>query len=197
MKKAIVLFSFLLIVAWMLAGCASNKPETNIGQANDEIVKNAPDWFLDPPDDPNLYMQSGTGTSRAMQSARDKASEQAERQIALEIEQRFQAMRNVFSEEIGTADESQYLAQFTLASKQVVNQVMSGCKMEKSAFANENGVFRCYVLYSMPKGMASDQLNRQLSQQEELYTRFRASQAFEEMQNDIEAYEQWKQEQGR
>lgn len=131
-----------------------------------------------------------------MNFARDKAAQNAMRQISLAMETKFSALQKQFQEEIGTAEESQYLEQFTVSSKAVMSQVLNGLQMEKSELQNENGVFRAYVRYAIPVGRGLQALDQRLSREEELYTRFRASEAYEEMEDEIEQYEQWKAEQG-
>ncbi len=196
MKRALILVSLFAFVLLLAVGCGSNKPATTTGPATDSRVENVPDWYMNKHEDPNYHFGTGTGTSRDMQVARDKAMQNALQQISSEIEQKFEGLRKMFQEEVGTADESHYLEQFTQTSQSVASQVLRNAKMEDSEFQNEDGVYRAYVLYSLPVGATLEDLNNRLSQEEEMYTRFRSSQAFDEMDKQIQEYEEFKQQQG-
>ena len=53
----------------------------------------------------------------------------------------------------------------------------------------EEGSIRTFVLMSLPIGAANQALMAKLKANEHLYTRFRATQAFEELDAEIKAYE--------
>ena len=60
----------------------------------------------------------------------------------------------------------------------------------------EKNIFRTYVLIEMPIGEANEQLMNKIKANQNLYTRFRASQAYKELDDEIEKFEQWKRDQG-
>ena len=197
MKRIIALNIGLLLITWLLVGCASSVPKTTTGPAKDDIIENIPEWYLNPPQDPNFYFGTGSATSRDMQVARDKATSAAKLQISTDMEEKFGGLGKMFQEEVGTAEESHYLEQYTQASESVTSQVLTGAHMDESQVMNEGGVYRFYVLYSIPLASSLEALDKRLSQEEELYTRFRASQAWEEMEKEIEAFDAYKEAEGR
>ena len=56
-----------------------------------------------------------------------------------------------------------------------------------SSVINDNGMFRAYVLYSQDSRAAAKQMMDEMKKQEELYTRFRATQAFDELNKKVDA----------
>ena len=48
----------------------------------------------------------------------------------------------------------------------------------------------------MPIGEANEQLMNKIKANQNLYTRFRATQAYKELDDEIEKFEQWKRDQG-
>ena len=60
----------------------------------------------------------------------------------------------------------------------------------------EGPVYRAVVLMELPIGEMSKKLMDQIRAQEQLYTRFRASEAFKELDAEVKRYEAWKREQG-
>jgi len=182
----------VLLAAVCLAGCAA-KPKTGITPpATPAVIESAPKWYLAPPQDPNFMFATGTATSRDMQLARDKASDAARMDMAKSIETRFDGLSKRFQEEVGTAIDAQYLDQFTQATKSVVSQVLTGVTIDQSTVANESGVFRFYVLMKMPLGASSEALLNRIKQQEQLYTRFRSSEVFKELETETQKFEDWK-----
>jgi len=196
MRKLLVP-SFILIAATIFAGCGGSKQMGITPTATSETIKGIPDWYNKPPQDPNFMFSKGTATSRDMQLAVDKASDAARMELAKAIETRFEGLSKRFQEEVGTTIEAQYLDQFTQATKSIVSQVLTGAQVEESEILTESGIFRAYVLMKMPVGASSEALLNKIKQQEQLYTRFRSTQVFDELNAETKKFEDWKQEQGR
>ncbi|MBC8205201.1 LPP20 family lipoprotein [bacterium] len=189
MKKSTPIIFILALL--LLTGCAGPK-KTGMTGATGETMKNIPEWFLNTPSDPNYMIAAGTAISRDLQLAKDKAADAARMEIAKAIETKFNGLSKRFQEEVGTDENVQYLDMFTQATKAVVSQVLSGTTVEKTQIVNESGSFRAYILMQMPVGATSQALLNKIKQQEQLYTRFRATQAFDELEEETEKFEQWK-----
>lgn len=190
--KRMSMMLVLLMTALLIAGCGGHKAATTTQKATDDVIKSVPEWFPKPPDDPNYFFGTGTATSRDMQVARDKATNAAMMQITQAIETKFEGLRKMFQEEVGTADESQYLEQFSQATQAVVSQVVNGMEMVDSEYKNEDGVFRSYVWYQVPVGASAEALMSRIRQQEQMYTRFRSSETFQELQKEVDEFEEFK-----
>ena len=108
---------------------------------------------------------------------------------------KYGALTKRFVEEVGR-EGSQLLDQYTTAYKAVVSQTLYGTRAKQQALRTEGDVYRATVLMELPVGEASKKLLEQLRQQEQLYTRFRASEVFKELDAEVQRYEAWKREQG-
>lgn len=192
MHRFIVRGSLVIAALVLVAGCGGTAKTGITPPATSKIVESAPDWYKQPPQDPNFIFATGTATSRDMQLARDKAADAARMEIAKSIEARFDGLSKRFQEEVGTSVDAQYLDQFTQATKAVVSQVLSGVTIEKSDFTAEAGVFRSYVLMKMSLTASSQALLNKVKQQEQLYTRFRSTQVFDELQKEVEGIKEQK-----
>jgi hypothetical protein len=73
---------------------------------------------------------------------------------------------------------------------------MNGTRVKNQDIKVENGIYRSYVLMELPLGAANAALMQQIRNNENMYTRFRATQAFDELETEVEKYEQFKKEQG-
>ena len=186
--NSILVFSF--IFAALIAGCSSSSKlsETDTGDI--------PSWYMNPPSDVNYLYSAVTATSKDMQLAVDKATTDARADIGRQIELKTQSLQKSFAEEVGTGEEPTLLQQFTAATKIVVNTSLTGSKVIKKELVQDGDNYRAYVLVQYPVGSASQELLKALKQNEELYTRFRSSQAHEELEEEVKKYEEWKKNQG-
>ncbi len=186
-KSVIIVFS--LIFAAFIAGCSSSSKlsETDTGDI--------PSWYMNPPSDVNYLYSAVTATSKDMQLAVDKATTDARADIGRQVELKSQSLQKNFVEEVGAGEETTLLQQFTAATKNVVSVSLTGSKVVKKELVQDGENYRAYVLVQYPVGSASQELMEALKKNEELYTRFRSSQAHEELQEEVKKYEEWKKNQ--
>lgn len=181
MKKYLLTVIALLVI---VVGCASRSG-----------IK-APDWYLNPPQDEEHIYGAATASSQSLQISLDKAKQDARLSIAEELESNIMGLVKKFDEEVGGAEDSELLQQFTQVSKNVVDKTLVGSRISKSKVEKEDGVYRAFVLMEIPLGDARAKLLDQLSSNKHLYTRFRASQSFQELKEEIDKLREFKKEQG-
>ena len=132
-----------------------------------------------------------------MQLAIDKAATDGRAEIGRQVETKVQALQKKFDEETGMGKDAQLLQMFTSASKTVVSTSLSGSRIAKQKIAKESGVFRAYVLIEYPVGATNAALVDQIKKNEQMYTRFRASQTFDELQKEADKYDEFKKGEGK
>ena len=187
----------LLSMVVLVSACGSSRTNTDLTPSpTAETLKQAPKWFIDVPQDPNMLFAAATATSTDMQLAVNKAQTEGRNQLAQQMEVKFNGLQKRFQEETGVGDDSEYLDQFTLAYKSIVSTVLYGSRISKQEFKREREVYRSYVLMEMPIGQANKELMSKIKANQNLYTRFRATQAYKELDEEIERFEAWKKEQG-
>lgn len=174
------LLGFLLLGA-VLVGCGGG-PEA----ASEK--ESVPDWYLNLPEDPEYVYAANTATSQKMQVAIDRATTGARGDLASNLETKIESMTKSFTEEIGDELREQYVE----AQKEITSQVLQGTSpTEREVFQEEGGQWRAYVLMELPVGAAAEKfLSKVNNNDDEMYTRFRSSQAFEEMQEAVDDYEE-------
>lgn len=188
----------LTLLAATLAACGGSKETATLTpEPNEETIESAPDWYLETPRDDSYVLAAATATSRSMQLAIDKAQTNARGQIAATLEAKFSGLVKQFQEEVGTDEGAELLGQYTQTYKTVISQVMVGSAARERSVSVDRGVYRAYVLMELPVGEAARELLQRIERNDAMYTRFRSSQAFEEMEREVEAYERWKEEQRR
>jgi len=184
MKKVFFLFASITLVFFLFNCGGGSSSQTNID--------NVPEWYLNPPNDPNYLFGKATSQSKDMQLAIDKAALDGRADIGRQVELKLQGLQKKFDEEVGVGENSTLLQQFTQATKSVMSTVLSGSQIIKNPIFEEDGLYKAYVLVQYPVGAANEAFMDQIKKREELYTRFRSSQAFDELEKEVQKYEEWK-----
>ncbi len=171
----------LLLVAVVLAGCGSSEPQAG--------GREVPEWYLETPEETNYVYAANSATSQKMQVAIDKATTGARGDLAANLETKIESMTKSFTEEVGDELRQQY----TEAQKEITSKVLKGTSpREKEVFQQDDGTWRAYVLMELPVGEAAQQFLSKINsmdKNDEMYTRFRSSQAFKEMKEAVDEYE--------
>ncbi len=175
------------LVALLLVGCGGSSEPLQKTDTGD-----VPEWFLSPPSDPNYLHAVNTSTSKDMQTAVDKATQAARTEIGRQVEVKINGLQKRFTEETGIGDDAQLLDQFTTASKTVVSTSLSGSKEKQKKIVKDGSNWRAYVMVEYPLGAAQEALREQIKKNEQLYTRFRASQTYKELDDEVNKFEQSK-----
>ena len=189
------LFRMVILVglaAMFLAGCGGGPPKEVINKPDSCI----PDWFMVPPTDPNYIFAAASGDSRDMQLAIDKATTNARQKTAEQVEIKVKGLTKNFMEEAGTGEDTEIVGLFSQVTKQVSSQVLVGSRVDKQEICPQGSMYKAFVLMELPIGEAAAGLMKGIKSDHKLYDRFRASQAFEELDKEVEDYEKFKEEQG-
>ena len=188
MTRTIVVVSLVLLL--VAAACGEHKQKAST------VPKiEAPDWYADPPTDDDRLVGVATATSQDLQTAIDKAAQDGRVEIARQMDVRIAGLSKRFVEETGLNEDAELLGMFTQVSKTVVSDSLSGSRLSRQKLDREGGTYRAWVLMEMPIGEANARFLAKIRSQERLYTRFRASEAFEELDREVQAYEEWKRQQ--
>ncbi len=172
--KIPTLFAITFLITSLVAGCGGA----------DEAIDEMPGWMTEKPQVENHLIGTGTAVSGGMQMSMSKAETRARNDIASTVEVRVQSLTKDFQEEVS----GEMRSQFTQAQKQVVSQVISGSSTRETEVVEQDDKYRAYVMMEMPIGKASKELISKIKSNEELYTQFRASEAFEQLQEEVEKY---------
>ncbi len=184
-RRAALMFAAILATACHHAA----SPD---GGASKATLRAMPKWFKSPPKDDKFLFAPATATSQDLQIALNKAEAEGRMQLGQQLEVKYSALTRRFAEETGAGTGAQLLQEYEQTYKAVVSQVLVGTAPKEKKIDVEDGVYRAWVLMQLPVGAASERLLKQIQQQEQMYTRFRASQAFKELAAEVEKYEQWK-----
>jgi hypothetical protein len=185
MKKLMVLMVATMFVGMMGCGGSRGTQSASTGDI--------PDWFTNIPQDPNFLYSANTQASQDLQLAIDKAVTGARSEIGRQLEVKLEGLQKKFTEETGTGNDAQLLQMFTQAEKTVVSTTLNGSRVKYQKQVKDGELWRSYVLVEYPIGAANSALMQQLKNNEQMYTRFRASESFKELQDEVDKYDKYKQ----
>lgn len=151
-----------------------------------------PDWYTTPPADDDAIYGAGVGESQDLGMATTRAQEDARVQISRNVETKVSSLFKQFREQVGDIEEGEFLQMATDVSKSVTSSVTTATSVVDKKIEELDGGYRAYALMKMPIGEANAAIVSRIKAQQNLYTRFRASEAFSELEDDVAAYEKWK-----
>ena len=181
-----------LVMMFIISSCA----EKQIVVEEPSTDSPCPEWYNTIPQEPEFIFAAATAVSRDLQTAVDKAKIDARAEIAREMQVHMKGLADKFVEEVGLAPESNMYSKFTNVSKSVIDQTLVGSKVRHQSTNREGEGWRACVLMECSQAEAEGSLVDKISRDQEMYTRFRASQAFQEMENQIKELREYKKEQG-
>lgn len=186
MKKNMLLFLTVLSFSLLLISCGGSKSlsETETGDI--------PEWYLNTPTAENYIYEAASSTSRDMDLALNKAETEGRAKIGRTMEAKINSMQKKFEEEVGEGENSELLSQFTQATKVIVSTELTGSRVKEKKFVKDGSNWRVYVLMEYPIGAAQKAFLNKIRDNNQLYTRFRATDAMKEMEADVQKYEEWK-----
>lgn len=197
--------SILIIVIFLTIGlnCKSTESVVSVTPfdrpvneiiADRSLVDGRPYWNAYTPLDSEEYFYvsaSATGNKTRQQSIITTASNTAIQLMAQKIELKVQALQKSFEETVTSDVRQNYATTFSNVNKITVDQTITGMSrvtdrcLELEIKGRSNIDTECYVLFRMPTEQTKNAYENALSQDEELYVKFKESKAFEEFKNEF------------
>ena len=136
----------------------------------------------------------GIGRSPRRDIAKEKAKVNGQKNLAQIFENKVQNLTKSFIEELGEDTDVEINEAFSSATKSITSKVLNGVISKKTQYVQEKVdgkiVYSCYVLMAIEPGTVNQSLMDEMQvKNKKTYERFRASQAFEEMDGAMKDYE--------
>jgi len=191
MKKITLIMSVTTLGLLLLIGCGGHAPAVT-----DDLTEIA-DPFQDLQDMANGFIKDGNiavvgvGTSTRQDIARDKARASAQAKLAESFETKVEVLKKKFTEELGSDMTNELNETFTNVIKTTSKTVLFGAIENKAKYFKDNKtdmISAGVVLYVSPDVMNQSLLD-QMKNKPKLYERFRASEAYKELEEEMENYD--------
>jgi hypothetical protein len=134
----------------------------------------------------------GIGTSRTVHMALDKAKTRGRTELAHIMETKVDSLKKDFSEEIGAGKESEVNELFSAVSKHIAHQLLHGSVPKDLKYDTKDGMTTAWALMVIDPKVVADAFASKKNSARNLYTRFRASQAFAELDEEVKKFEEFK-----
>ncbi len=134
----------------------------------------------------------GIGVSRTVHLALDKAKTRGRTELAHIMETKVDSLKKDFSEEIGAGDDSELNELFSAASKHIAHQILRGSVPKDLKYETKNNMTTAWALMVVDPKVVADAFASQKNTAKHMYTRFRASQAFKELDDEVKKFEEFK-----
>ncbi|APF18510.1 hypothetical protein [Caldithrix abyssi] len=200
--KRFMFFALILVIASaLMISCGSSNPK--VAASDPGAMEVIEDPFQDLTDLANKIIESGgvaavgQGTSARQDLAKKKAVTDAMGNLAQVFNTKVQRLNKSFQEEIGSANDSEINEAFTTVTKTLTSQLLRGAVTKKVKFLRnkETGQITAAAVVAIdPKTLNQSILDELQNKKPQLYQRFRATKAYEELKKEMEDYE--KQQQG-
>jgi len=171
-------FLTLLALAALLISCAGQRS----GSTEESPLKDAPEWFLNPPQESDMIYGVGSALKQNPSLARKASIARARDEVSQAIEVQISSMLRDFMQESGVGDNAEALEFTEAVTRQVAATSLRGCVV-KEVVVGKDGTFYSLVEYSLVdvrQAMLEEAIN-----QEALYNRTQARRSFDELEDAI------------
>lgn len=190
MKVYLKLSSMLMFALLTLIGCAGQKEMQKQKTTTEGLVAEVPAWYKTPPTDKDYLYNAATAVSSDLQTSVNKARQDAVTGLGVMWKTKVEALFKRFRDEIGTSENSKQLDEYQDTQKQIVSETLEGVEVMEQDTRTEGTHYRAYVLVRMALGKANRIVQARIQQNEDMYTRYQASKAFKELEEEVKKYEE-------
>lgn len=164
----------------------AEKTKTENTLKNQQIVIETPDWCLNLPESNIALYRCGVGESINLNMARNRATLDAKRALADQIDSEISSRMEDFLESSGTGDDEKIQQRSQVVTKNVtIAAQLMGYKEVFSESQSVGTKFIHYVLIGYPVGQANQTLVNQIKADEVLSTTEAAAAAIAELEAEI------------
>lgn len=158
-------------------------------------VDTIPDWCAKPPVQDSALYACGVGESQDLNMARTRAELEAKRQLADRLAGTVSSQIKRFQESVGDSLNEQVVEQITVVTKSLATDVeLAGYRTSESELVANGPKYLSYVLLEYPIGEVNRVVVEKVKQNQVLNTRLSAAEAFKELEAEIQAARQAKQD---
>jgi len=177
-----------LLLASALVACATAAPTR---RDTARMLDQMPSWFQAPLDNQEQFYQGrATSVSRDLQLAIDNAAADARTQLAQSVDLYVTSIVSTATSQAGEAGNESATRLREAASRQVVAQSLRNSQIDRQETrAEADGRIRAWVRVRMMKGEAAVALRAEVQREQELYARFRGTEALRQLDSQVAQYE--------
>jgi len=184
--RVIKLSLLIVLTTLVMINCSGAKEVSDMPSSanNPRGPIDLPEWFTNSPEEDDMYIYAlGMGESRKMNLAIDKAKQAGKVELSERISASVQSQVKSFSQEAGMGDDIQVVEFYQSTSKTVTDNTLNGVSvLKRYPYEKAGGTWVAYVQLGLKKDAVSTAVVNVIQNEEALYSEFKASQAFQELE---------------
>ena len=186
--KLVKLSLMIVLTALVMINCSGAPEVTDMPSQKDgknpKGPSDLPDWYINTPEEDDMYIYAvGTGESRKMNLAIDKAKQAGKVELSERISANVTSQVKNFSQEAGMDENTQVIEFYQSTSKSVTDNTLNGVSvLKRYPYQKSGGTWIAYVQMGLKKDAVSTAVVNVIQNEEALYAEFKASQAFQELE---------------
>lgn len=199
MRKTMFILTqlFTALMLLFIIGCGGKVANTtNNPNGNTEQIP----WDYDSGEvlrsDAEYLYAEAFATSKSLELATTKSEQLARAKISQQVEVKVESLFKSFIEEVGGGEDSELLGQTTNTIKAISSNLLVGSRAVRTKWRKNGMIYEAYALMELPLTAPGVALIQNLRNNKHLYERFRASQSFKELEDEVEKLEEYKRQQG-
>lgn len=155
--------------------------------ANPQTPLDTPEWFMITPEEDDEYIYAtGEATSRRLNIAVQKASQQARMNLGQQISTKVQSLIESMTQEAGMDENTQITEFYSETARSVSNETLNGATvLKKYPYQLSSGGYRAYVLMGLKKNAFNNATISTIKNEEAMYAEFKKTQAFQRMEESV------------
>lgn len=184
----ILKLSFMIVLtAMVMVSCGGGAAVVDDAPAtakNPKGPNDLPEWYINTPEEDDTYIYAvGTGESRKMDLAIDKAKQAGKVELSERISANVQSQVKSFTQEAGMSEDTQIMEFYQSTSKTVTNNTLNGITvLKRYPYQKSGGSWLAYVQLGLRKDAVNNEVVNVIKNEEAMYAEFKASQAFQALE---------------
>ena len=176
-KLTICLALFMMISLW---GCSSGGGQRS--GSTEQTTSTEPDWWFNPPTSDDSFYGFGQAKKQNPSLAQKVATQRAKQEISEQVKSTIQNEIRDYMQESGLGETAQALEFSENTTVAISNNVLQGAVSDKYSKGKDGTV---YIRVSYPKDGVDKALLNAAKREEALYNEFKASQAFDRLEQKV------------
>lgn len=185
-------FLVTLFLSILFISCSSTNEYTKEEWTEvEDLMKGLQELSIDIIEDGGIAAY-GEGLSTRRDIAKEKARASADGALAEIFNKKIDRLKKNYLEEVGQGKDSEVNELFSVVTKELTSQVLVGAyEKDSKLIQNNKDEYLCGIVMAItPNTLNLSILDEMKNNKPELYQRFRASQAFEELDKELKKYEE-------
>ena len=168
------------------AALIQEKKLEKTNEALEERISQIPDWYNKPPKSDYAFYGVGDSLQNDLRTARRSATLSARADIAAQLEVYVTGKASSFADG-DTSNATGNSDIFEEVIKSTVREInLNGASIKETKVVASGGKVQAFVLVEFPKGDANQELVKQIKKNAKLTQRARRSEAFKELEKEVE-----------